>query len=697
MSKTFTISYYLSLDTIKSNKDILLTGKRKVNSLNFQDTSSGSVKLTVPKTTPLKSFYLLACSDDKRKIKESNEKNNCIASQTMIKVRNVSPNYSLSYLETDPSPSYLTLKNNNMFWSDASETPIKKIAENANVTSLARKIGVTVNEQYMFWIDDNRGWGSGCSNGLRILYKTSLDGTSTTELMRGSNCRGSTSDIVIDGDYVYWVNSSLNASPYAIIKTPIAGGDSIVLTETSEPIAAIAGDAENVYWEELRFQNPVDSRNAILKLPKIGGTPTVVVEGFTYLQGNLVVANDEIIFADDYSASTVSYKYRIMKVSVSGGNVTTLADINSFPIEDYIRKIATDGIDIYWADKLSVNKVPVNGGTTAKLADADAETFAIIDLAVNNDTVFWTELPVLTSQGGPLKYVSKVGGTVKTLFQDKVTPFMLGINSAFIIWIEGFGGALDLVSPWGLERITKMSLSGGSPTTIVSGVSIDTPPIAADDNYVYIGDRLAVKKVSILGGQVEILAKSGDIVENIATDGFNIYWIDRLAIVSKVSVNGGDSTKLANMVDSPVGPSRIFVINGYVYWMVHYDTILKVPSSGGAVTTIASGLPFVSDFVVDGTNIYFAEQDTGQIKKISVNGGSPTYLASIRRGSKTILAVNEQTLYWIDQINVGAVSIYGGTQKIICSSSGDPSSLTINGTDIYWTDTKGYIFVAISD
>jgi len=84
--KSFTVHYYLSLDTKKSNNDILLIGSRNVNSLKSKKYSTGTAELTVPADTPLKSYFLLSCADDKKKIKESNEKNNCRASKSKINV-----------------------------------------------------------------------------------------------------------------------------------------------------------------------------------------------------------------------------------------------------------------------------------------------------------------------------------------------------------------------------------------------------------------------------------------------------------------------------------------------------------------------------------------------------------------------------------------------------------------------------------
>ena len=78
--------YYLSLDTIKSGEDTLLTGGRAVAALAPEATSSGTVNVTIPFTTPMGTYYLLACADDRGVVAESDETNNCIASGSMVQV-----------------------------------------------------------------------------------------------------------------------------------------------------------------------------------------------------------------------------------------------------------------------------------------------------------------------------------------------------------------------------------------------------------------------------------------------------------------------------------------------------------------------------------------------------------------------------------------------------------------------------------
>src|SRR5882724_308905 len=85
-SATSTTRYYLSLDTVKDASDRLLTGTRAVPALAFGGTSSGNVVVTIPTSTPLGTYFLLACADDTAHVVESNEANNCLASTTTIQI-----------------------------------------------------------------------------------------------------------------------------------------------------------------------------------------------------------------------------------------------------------------------------------------------------------------------------------------------------------------------------------------------------------------------------------------------------------------------------------------------------------------------------------------------------------------------------------------------------------------------------------
>jgi hypothetical protein len=48
--------------------------------------SSGTVNVTIPKSTPPGLYWVLACADDTNVVAESNESQNCKASGTQVKV-----------------------------------------------------------------------------------------------------------------------------------------------------------------------------------------------------------------------------------------------------------------------------------------------------------------------------------------------------------------------------------------------------------------------------------------------------------------------------------------------------------------------------------------------------------------------------------------------------------------------------------
>jgi hypothetical protein len=83
----FIVRYYLSLDTIKDDSDIALKGSRTLKKLKEGKSSNGKTRVTIKKSTPPGEYYLIVCADDTNKVSESNETDNCTASNTTITVK----------------------------------------------------------------------------------------------------------------------------------------------------------------------------------------------------------------------------------------------------------------------------------------------------------------------------------------------------------------------------------------------------------------------------------------------------------------------------------------------------------------------------------------------------------------------------------------------------------------------------------
>jgi len=106
---------------------------------------------------------------------------------------------------------------------------------------------------------------------------------------------------------------------------------------------------------------------------------------------------------------------------------------------------------------------------------------------------------------------------------------------------------------------------------------------------------------------------------------------------------------------------------------------------------VASDLPFLSDFVVDATNVYWSENDTGDIKRMPLGGGAPTTLANGSPGSYNILAEDDANLYWIDQAHVGKVPKTAATAEFLVPGNlaADPffpASIAVDAAAAYWTE-----------
>jgi len=168
---------------------------------------------------------------------------------------------------------------------------------------------------------------------------------------------------------------------FSINKVPINGGESTALMTTSIPIMSLVRDDSSLYWVE--WLDGGYDKGSIKKMPPNGGIPTTVYSAGnqSIVYGVMAVSGGEIVFGDiDLTQS----RWRLMKVSISGGPATVLVDA----ISEEPTRIIIDGSSVYWADAHSVNTIPLSGGERIVLADSLGGP---LDLAVVAENLFWTE------------------------------------------------------------------------------------------------------------------------------------------------------------------------------------------------------------------------------------------------------------------------------------------------------------------
>ena len=631
------------------------------------------------------------------------------------------------FISTNQYRTSLVVSGENVFFTDSSDSPLKKFSlSDLVVTPLAQRIGtpesVVLHGENIVWVDGGR------------LNVTSLDGTQTTVLAHGERdvLSGVTTDVVVDDANVYWVNtvSSWGCSPsctWIIQQVPLAGGKPITLATANRRIVALASDASNIYWEE-ESQDALEPGcqcgSSIKMVPKTGGLPVVLVDGALngslpppppgYTAGSwtpaggLAVNASQIIFGTGNSSS-----YQIKSVSNSGGDISTLADVSSTLAA--VRNLTVDQTNVYWIDRVNhtLNALPVGGGNVTVLASdlvLPSDSGNPVALAITADSAYWTEPgPVgsyyLQMGTGRIRTVSLSGGTVDTVVGGIDGPVALAVDQQTLVWVENW-------------RIAKSLIGDGLATTLVSGITTEMPRIAVDQSYVYVLDGNYVKKIPINGGTPEKLISInggnpyGLIAPNydIATDGSNIYWTDG-GSVNKVAIAGGTATMLALSPESYGGPQecywRVAVDALNVYWSSTSSqfpigcNINKVPKDGGSATSLVD-VAYLRDFTVDGTDVYFSEVGTnpGSIRKISINGGPVSTVAT--NIFAWVLANDEKNVYWIDPGFNGGIGIIsksgpqgGGFDGYLVGGSllTDPylaaEAIAVVQGSIYWTESVG--------
>ena len=155
-----TTRFYLSRDRVKSLSDKRLTGSRSIPALRRGASARGMTTVGVPTATPKLAHFVLACADDRKKVRESREGNNCRSSSEKVLILDV----------TAPVPPELT-----------GTSPASPSDDLTPLVLGTAEAGSTVD---LFTTTDcsgvPAGTGSAGSNGMFAIEVTVGNGTTTT-------------------------------------------------------------------------------------------------------------------------------------------------------------------------------------------------------------------------------------------------------------------------------------------------------------------------------------------------------------------------------------------------------------------------------------------------------------------------------------------------------------------------------------
>ncbi len=234
------------------------------------------------------------------------------------------------------------------------------------------------------------------------------------------------------------------------------------------------------------------------------------------------------------------------------------------------------------------------------------------------------------------------------------------------------------------------------PTVLASGLN-SPQGLAANTGNIYWAEHgtKTIKKMSLATGITTTVIGGMGTTIVFAVDANYVYFHSNSCRMDKVSVNGGSSSPVVASVGT-VG--QIVVSGSYAYWTAT-GVILKVNITTGQETTLASGLNNPTRLAVDDTSVYWVEQNiAGAVKKVGINGGAVTTLASGLNNPFDI-AVDATSVYWTEYNAAGAVKktpINGGSVTTLAGALSSPSYLAVGSSNVYWTDTGTTTINAVS-
>lgn len=229
-----------------------------------------------------------------------------------------------------------------------------------------------------------------------------------------------------------------------------------------------------------------------------------------------------------------------------------------------------------------------------------------------------------------LRKINRVTGAVAIVSND-TTPKYRAVSDGTHVFFTNDSG-----------QIFRMPLLGGMATMIRSEQANITIGLGA--GYLYFQDTatMSIRRVPLSGGSEEVFASETEFVTAMASEGTSMFWSTYTAIRSKNGVS--PTVTLASGEDLPYS---IHANTNRVFWILANGTMFRsVARTGGPVATIRTG-PVDSlayEFVVNDTDAYVFE--TQKLLKLPLSGGAPTTLASGQDSQTGGVTAYGPHVYW---------------------------------------------------
>jgi hypothetical protein len=264
-------------------------------------------------------------------------------------------------------------------------------------------------------------------------------------------------------------------------------------------------------------------------------------------------------------------------------------------------------------------------------------------ITVSPTHLFWADL------SGKVLRMSLSDCSITELATGQSGTIGISLAGSNVYWTNNAGGGFS-------GSVVTAPQAGGSPTTLASGLT--TPgDLTNDGTHLYwmpgsSGYLAVVSKMALGGGAVSSIG-TGNYGISITTTGGLVYWTDYFAeAVLAVPSSGGTVMTLASGLMTPYG---IATDDVNIYWTDNFGgdggAVGRVPAApdAGPATTLLGGLSNAYGVATDGTHVYFGTVSgrPSSIIKMNLDGSSVTTLVAGPTNA-TKMAVDSARVYWTD-------------------------------------------------
>jgi hypothetical protein len=456
----------------------------------------------------------------------------------------------------------LILSGTTLFWGDGdSGKGIWKFTKDNTspqllVPRLNELSNMVVHGNYAYWINTNLG------RTKFSIYRSTLDGSHTTLLTQG-NAPFPASYLAADDTALYFTakegsSQATSTASVVIQRFPLDGSAPATLYHVADGAAGLATDDSYIYVLDETGADPFAAN--LVRISKTDGSSQTLAQNIAKVNGAITVANGTI-YVGTYGA--------LLKVTTSGGTPTVLIS----GVEPYFLSVHQDTIYCINFNSNDYDKpciiqaIPVGGGDVTVVATNLREPSNLLATA---DGLYWSEPQ---SNGKMvLKTLPWQSGQVTT------------VAGGLYIWsLDVSGGSAYLTQNMpdtGFSEISRVSLADGVAHLLYGGVNAMTYTFCATADSLVIGDKSALKKVPINGGITSTLAIDiGFDIKDVKDQSGTVFFTSGGAKsgIYKISDAGGQYVAL----DQGSGPysAIVSIQDGYVYY------VLSKPNYSGGTTS----------------------------------------------------------------------------------------------------------------